>query len=108
MTPETPRSEPGGTAKPPGGMTKTRAARLARQALQHGYLDTPAGLRVNCPLCREHVTTARNYREFPARPGKPANVRADGSRYTYRRETAVEALDRAVTGHLAQWCEAAA
>lgn len=87
-------------------MTKTRAAKLARQARQYGYLAMPTGLRVNCPLCREHVTTERNYREFPARAGQPANVRPDGSRYTFRQERPVEALDRAVTDHLMQWCTA--
>jgi hypothetical protein len=87
-------------------MTKTRVAQLVRQARQGGYLDLPEGLRVNCPLCREPVTATRNYREFPAKPGKPASVRADGTRYIFRRETVVEALDRTVSDHLLRWCPA--
>jgi hypothetical protein len=59
---------------------------------------------VNCPLCREPVTTTRNYREFPARAGHPANVRPDGTRYVFRQEKPAEALDRAVTDRLMNWC----
>jgi hypothetical protein len=87
-------------------MTKTHAASLARQARRHGYFNLPEGPRVTCPLCREPVTATRNYREFPAKPGKPANVRADGTRYTFRQETTTEALDRTVSEHLLSWCPA--
>jgi hypothetical protein len=109
MAPEPIRGETTSATSPPGTaarMTRARAARLARQARQYGYFSLPDGHRVTCPQCRGPVTATRNYREFPARPGKPANVRPDGTRYTFRQETAVEALDRAVADHLLNWCEA--
>lgn len=88
-------------------MSKTRAVQMARKARRHGYFNTPAELYVNCPLCHERVTTTRDYREFPARAGQPANVRADGTRYVFRQEKPLEALDRAVVEHLMHWCDAA-
>lgn len=87
-------------------MTRTRAAGLARQARRYGYFGLPSGPRVDCPLCGEPVTATRSYREFPAKPGKPASVRADGTRYTFRQETVIEALDRTVREHLLRWCPA--
>ena len=88
-------------------MSKTRAAQMARKARQYGYFSSPPELHVNCPQYHERVTTTRDYREFPARPGQPANVRADGTRYIFRQEKPLEALDRAVTEHLMHWCDAA-
>lgn len=94
-------------------MTKMAARAVAKRAQRYGYHSHPASpdypsgrLEVTCPLCREKVCTSRNYREFPARKGQPANIRADGSRYIFRQETVAEAIDRAMMTHLLDgWCE---
>ena len=87
-------------------MTKTEAVKLARKARAYGYFDHGlAGVEVACPVCRERQRTHRNYRRFPARKGQPANVDpVTGARTIYRQETVTEALDRAMTEHLIDYC----
>lgn len=89
-------------------MTKKEAKRLAAKARQYGYYHQATELWTKCPLCYERITAERNYRTFPAKRGKPANVNpATGERTTYRQETVIEALDRSMIDHVTEWCPVA-
>ena len=89
-------------------MTKRKAKRLAQKARQYGYFHQCSDLWAFCPLCKERITTQRNYWTFPAKNGKPANVNtATGERTTFRQETVIEALDRSMIDHITEWCEVA-
>lgn len=62
---------------------------------------------MHCPRCRQRVRTRQEHRTFRARKGQPANVDpVTGARTVYRRETAAEALKRAVIDHVTGECEA--
>jgi hypothetical protein len=90
-------------------VTKKEAKQLAQKARQYGYFSA-RGIEywTQCPLCHDRITTLRNYRTFPAKKGKPANVNpATGERTTYRQETVIEALDRSVIDHVTEWCPVA-
>ena len=89
-------------------MTKKEAKQLALAARQYGYFKQGYELWTNCRLCKEHVVTQKNYRYFPAKKGKPANVNpSTGERTIYRQETVTEALDRAMIAHVTEWCPVA-
>jgi hypothetical protein len=86
-------------------LTKKEARQLAQKARQYGYFRQGTELWTNCRLCRERVTTLRNYRDFPVKKGRPANVDpATGKRTNFRQETVIEALDRAMIDHVTEWC----
>ena len=86
-------------------MTKKEARQLAQKARQHGYFQLVSQIWAYCPLCKERIQTQRNYRTFPAKKGKPANVNpSTGERTTFRQETVIEALDRAMIDHVTEWC----
>ena len=86
-------------------MTKAEISKLVRQARQHGYFKPGRTVYVNCPVCCERQETEPCHRTFKAPKGKPANIDpVTGDRTVYRLETDTEALDRAMTGHLTDWC----
>lgn len=89
-------------------MTKKEAKQLALKARQYGYFKNGPNLWANCPLCHERQNTLRNYRDFPAKKGKPFNINpSTGERTIYRQETVIEALDRAMIDHIIEWCAVA-
>lgn len=75
-------------------MTKTQAARIARQARRHGHWaerNDPRAVAVDCPRCRQRVSATRE----PRRASR-------GPLY----ESAGRALDRAMLAHLTGgWCQ---
>ena len=75
-------------------MTKTEAARIARQACRYGHWaepDDPRAVSVDCPRCSTRVPATRE----PRRASR-------GPLY----ESAGRALDRAMVAHLTGgWCE---
>ncbi len=88
-------------------MTKAEVARLVRRARQYGYYHSGRTMSADCPRCRERQATDIGYRYFPAPEGKPANVDpVTGKRTIYRIETPIEALDRTMSDHVANWCGA--
>ena len=86
-------------------MTKAKVAELVKRARRYGYFKNGNTLSLNCPQCGERQSTEAYHRTFPAPKGKPANVDPiTGKRTVFRMERDIEALDRVMTEHLAEWC----
>lgn len=91
-------------------MTKTEARKRATAALAHGHYHATSSpdYAADCPLCRQRVTTQRNYRWRPVRKGEPASVDPrvlDGRPARYEQETPRQALMRALVDHLTEECQ---
>lgn len=82
-------------------MTKAEARTVIAGILRFGYFQRRDGtIDVQCSRCRQVVSTARGYRWFPVRPGKPYSDVIDGKRCVWAQETVRQALTRALLDHL--------